>query len=114
VDAPFPGVVGSLIDLRQVEGFIEFFYNGQVQQGPAAKLSASLDAGGLATMHEMISSRCPNRNYVLVNFQKEYREKYTLSLSVLAAGRCPPQDGEVWWLSGVTRSGRLYAQYGKS
>lgn len=84
-------VVGSLIDLGAKSSvFVEYLYNGQgytrdqrrsYLQAADIRLAANED-------HAIVADFIPlsmNRHYVLTGYRKEYRERYALSLSVLAA-----------------------------
>jgi len=126
----FKGVVGSLLDLGSKSNvFVEFMYNGQGYTKDERKnYLAAVDTGfpsgrAYALMSEVLPLSM-NLNYALIGYKKEYRERYGLNVSLLAAGdRSSSARIEVSYLfsdyfdikaSYLRNSGRRLSEFGNS
>jgi hypothetical protein len=84
-------VVGSLIDLGGKSNvFVEYYRNGQGYTKDERRNYLLAADVGLATgtnnaLADDFVALSMNRNYLLVGYKKEYREKYAFNLSVLVA-----------------------------
>lgn len=87
----FQGVIGSSIDLGEKSGvFIEYYFNGQGYSAAERKtylraVDVQRAAGSETALTNDFVELAMNRSYLLMNFRKEYREKYLFNLSVLTA-----------------------------
>lgn len=82
-------VVGTLIDLGEKSNvFVEYYRNGQGYTKDERQnylLAADVRLGTNNALAYDFVPLSMNRNYLLVGYKKEYREKYAFNLSVLVA-----------------------------
>lgn len=87
----FQGVIGSSIDLGEKSSvFIEYYLNGQGYSEAERKtylrnVDVQLAGGDDAEITDDFIGLAMNKNYLLMNYRKEYREKFLFNVSMLAA-----------------------------